>query len=477
MSETGTPQTHQAGQGVPAEPNSANSQQSAAQPPACADLADREGSPCLFAHALGVCGIILLCAGAGLAEATASDWPQWRGPTRTGHASADAPVPAALPKESKPLWKISVGPGFSSPVVAGDKLVYLDEQGGQEVAHVLEAGTGQELWRLAYAEALRDELGAGPRSTPIVDGDRLYAQSCKGEFRCLALADGKIIWQTSFEKDFGVRFLGGGGEGGTATRRGNNGSGVIDGDHIILPVGSTQGASLVCFDKRTGRVIWKSQNDEAAYSSLMMATLAGAPQVVALTAEALMGVGQLDGKLLWRVPLKTFAKRHAATPVILGDTVTVNSTTVGLVCTRISRKGDEIKASPAWVNKAMKINLSTPVAVGHYLYCQGPNRDYVCVDALTGELKWSQPGFGQGRKDNSSTIAIGSRLLVLAEDGQLVLIAADPEKYRELARLQVCGNTWCFPAYAAGRIFVRDSQHLICLDLMAVEAPAAKPTS
>jgi outer membrane protein assembly factor BamB len=136
----------------------------------------------------------------------------------------------------------------------------------------VDAATGKELWSLPFA-SVHDEC-AGPRSTPLIDGDRVYVQSCNGEFRCLGLADGHTIWKTSFEKDFGVVFLGSKANEGTAARRGNNGSGVIDSERIILPVGSTNGASLVCFDKKIGTVIWRSQDDEAAYSSLMVATLA-----------------------------------------------------------------------------------------------------------------------------------------------------------------------------------------------------------
>src|SRR5438270_262006 len=120
-----------------------------------------------------------------------------------------------------------------------------------------------------------DEWGPGPRSTPILDGRRVYVQSCKGELRCLDLANGKVVWGVSFEKDFGVTFVGSKANEGTASRRGYNGYGVIDGGRIFLPVGSTAGASLVCFSKQTGKILWKSQNDEAAYSSLMIATLAG----------------------------------------------------------------------------------------------------------------------------------------------------------------------------------------------------------
>src|SRR5205085_11741173 len=194
-----------------------------------------------------------------------------------------------------------------------------------------------------------------------IDDDRGYVLSCTGEFRCLNLADGKTIWQTSFEHDFGVKFLGSKANEGTASRRGNNGSGVIHGDAIIVPVGSQNGASLVAFNKRTGKVLWKSLNDEAAYSSLIDATLAGAEQIVTFTADALLAVAPDDGHLLWRVPFKTNAKRHAASPVVFGDTVTVNSHTFGMVCTKIGQGSGQWTATKAWANPQLKVNLATPV--------------------------------------------------------------------------------------------------------------------
>src|SRR5262245_8862730 len=330
-----------------------------------------------------------------LSAASAGDWPQWRGPERTGHAEGDAPVPASLPKEPKVLWRLEIGGGFSSPVVAGGKVVYLDTQEGKEAAHLLDAQTGKELWRVPFAEMFEDEWGPGPRSTPILDGERLYVQSCNGEFRCLSVADGKAIWAMSFEKDFGVHFIGRKANEGTATRRGNNGSGIIDGERVFVPVGSPQGASLVCFDKRNGKVLWKSQTDEAAYSSLMIGTLAGVKQVVYFSADALLGVESATGKLLWRVPLRTEAKRHAATPIVFGDLVIVNSHTLGLVCIKVTKEADGLRANEVWVNKDLKINISTPVLVDHFLYSQGAGKDFVCVDALTGKLMWSQDGFGE----------------------------------------------------------------------------------
>lgn len=396
----------------------------------------------------------------------AGDWPQWRGPERDGNSSELASL-NKLSTDLKPAWRIQVGGGHSGPVAAGNTVIYVDEDGTNEVAHALDAASGKERWKVAYAPRFQDEWGAGPRATPMIDGDRVYVQSCTGEFRCLSLADGKTIWQTSFEKDFGVKFLGNKANEGTATRRGNNGSGVIDGDRLFLPVGSKNGASVVCFDKKSGKVLWKSGDDEAAYSSLAMASLGGVRQVVALTAEALQGADAVSGKVLWRVPLKTAAKRHAASPVVIGDQITVNSHTFGLRSFRVEKDTGGFKATEAWANADLKINLATPVLLDGHLYSQGANKDYVCVDAKTGALKWSQTGFGLGRKDYASTIAIGKNLLALTEDGTLLLVAGNPDKYIELGRVQVCGNTWSHPALANGRLYVRDGRSLQCFDLGA----------
>jgi outer membrane protein assembly factor BamB len=408
----------------------------------------------------------------GAVSSHSVDWPQWRGPARTGVVPNGSIVPDTLPTDPKVVWKLDIGGGFSSPVVSKGKLLYLDGQKEKEVAHLVDAKTGKEIWSVSYANMFQDEWGPGPRSTPIIDDDRAYVQSCDGEFRCLNLADGKEVWGTSFEKDFGVKFVGSKAGEGTASRRGNNGSGVIDGERIFVPVGSTAGASLVCFDKKTGKVLWKAGSDEAAYSSLMVATLAGVKQVVYLSAEALMGLDVSDGKLLWRVPLRTGAKRHACTPVVFGDTVSVNSQTIGLVCLKIEKDGDGQKASQLWANKPLKVNIATPVLVDHYFYSQGQGKDYVCVDALNGKEMWKSEGFGD---KFSATVALGNKLLVQTDKGELVFIAADPTQYKELGRVQVCGKSWSSPAYVDGKLYVREgldrAWKLTCFEL----APETKP--
>ncbi|MBC8002043.1 MAG: PQQ-binding-like beta-propeller repeat protein [Opitutaceae bacterium] len=396
--------------------------------------------------------------------ASAADWPQWLGPSRSGNAGSIEKPLQKLPTELKAIWRINVGGGFSSPVLAGGKLLYMDEDGANEVVHLVDVPTRKEIWKKPLAEKFQDEWGAGPRSTPMIDGENVYVQSCNGEFRCLKLSNGETVWTVNFEKDFGVPFLGSKAREGTASRRGNNGCGIVDGAHVIVPVGNTQGASIVCFDKLTGKVIWKALSDEAAYSSLKVATLAGVKQVVAYMADSLAGIERNTGSVLWRVPLKTNAKRHAATPLTWENFVAVNSHTFGQICFRIVQTEAGFKAEQAWANPATKINLATPVKVGGFLYSHGPAKNFICVDAATGAVKWTQPGFG---REVSSTIAVGSTLLVLTDDGELVQIAADSESYRELARIQVAGKNWNYPAFADGKLYVRDQRELICYDLTA----------
>ncbi len=416
---------------------------------------------------------LLLCLCLLSTTCRASDWPQWRGPNRDALVNDSKHPLTALPKDPKILWRLNVGPGHSAPVIAGNKLVYLDvdERNSKEIAHVVDLATGREIWSAPYADAAEySNFGPGPRCAPLVDGDRLYVQSGRGEFRCLSLADGKTIWRTNFETDFGAVFYGNRGDNAdakeTASRRhGNNGSAVIDGDRIYVPVGSPKGACLVCFDKQTGKMIWKAGNDNTAYSSVMVATLGGVRQAVHYTADALMGVDCAGGKVLWRIPIKTGAKRHTATPVISGDTVTVASHSVGIIKTKISKAANEVKAEQAWLNGEVKTMLTTPVLVDGHLYglgtTKGKNSDFVCLDFNTGKEVWSKPGF----EDYASVIALQDKLLVLNSNGELFLLKANPAKYEELGRLQVCGKTWSFPAYVDGTFYVRDGRQLVAMAL------------
>ena len=410
-------------------------------------------------------GSMLVLSGWCLAE----DWPRWRGPEGTGHVPAGVAVPKTLPEQPKVLWQVKVGFGLGSPVVAGGRVFHLDLQEGKEAVHALEAATGKELWAEPLDEVFKDfQSSPGPRTTPLADGERLYVQSCRGEFRCLGAADGKGIWRINFVKDFGAVFIGEKGSAAGASRHGNCGSPAIDGERLYAAVGGREGASVVCFEKATGKVLWKSQNDIAGYSGPVVATLAGVRQVVSFTAEAVIGLDAADGRLLWRVPVKTAIGRHVTTPTVAGDMVMVASHQAGLIGIKVSRQGDGLQAEQAWVDRAAPINFSSPVAVGNHLYGLGRAGTLLCVDARTGQRAWADDKFFSGmvRKGYASFLVMGENILTLAERGQLMLVAADPTRCRLLAKAEVCGQNWCNPAYADGRLYVRDDRELRCVQLL-----------
>ncbi len=413
--------------------------------------------------------------------AFAADWPQWRGQQRDGVVRGEKPIDK-LPAEPKKLWEIPTGFGHSAVIISGNRFVYVDQGSGadstKEVVHVCDLATAKEIWKQAYADlAEYYNYGTGPRTTPVIDGDRLYVQSGRGEFRCLAMADGKVLWRVNFEKDYGATFYGNKGSDPaakeTAARRhGNNGAPVVDGNRVFVPVGSPEKGTLVAFDKLTGKELWRAGSDNTAYASVMVGTLAGTRQVVHFTADALMGVDAASGKILWRVPIKTGAKRHTFTPLISGDTVTVASQTVGMIKYQISKAGANFTVKPAWENKDVKVNISSSVLVDGKLYGIGSSRgasasDFACVDFATGKTLWTRPGF----HDYASTIAIGNKLLVLDSTGELFLLAADGAAYKEVSRISPCGKTYSFPAYANGVLYVRDDKAIRALAMTAPIAP------
>jgi outer membrane protein assembly factor BamB len=372
-------------------------------------------------------------------------------------------LPKQLPAEPKLLFRRSIGSGHAGPVVASRRLVFLDNEGERETAHCLDFPSGRPLWSAAYDELYADEFGSGPRCTPLIDDDRVYVQSCQGEFRCLNLADGKTRWRFHF-RDYGTVWIPDRNSGGgAASRRGNTGSAVVDGHRVVVQVGSTKGASLVAFDKVNGNLLWKSQDDLTTYSSLAVGTLAGQRQVIAATCEGLLALAVEDGGLLWRQPFKTRANRNVLTPLVDGDDVLFAACSIPLNRQRIMARDGTFQPTGIWTNGTLTINLVTPTLAGQHLYGIGAERSqrYVCVNARTGELAWTKSGFGEV----ASTFTDGLRLLLLTDNGECLLLAADPVRYHELGRFQAVGKTFAHPAYSAGILVARDARELVAFDL------------
>ena len=396
---------------------------------------------------------------------TAADWPQWRGVNRDGILHGE-PALAKLPAKPAHKWQIPIGKGQGGLALTRGTLVVLHETSvngkAWETAVAMNSATGKVIWQTPYAPSWQytNVYGPGPRTAPLIDGNLLFCQSAAGVLACISTDGGKLLWTKNYAKDFGAKWFGGNaeGSGGTAaSRHGNNGQPVTDAKHIYAPAGGHAGASIVCLEKQTGKLIWKSGTDYAAYAGLMRGTLAGVEQIVMVTAANMIGYRASNGKKLWSVPVRTGAARNIVTPILHGDTVTVASHTLGTFQVRIRNSGDGQTAEENWRNRDARTNITTPVLVKGYLYglgaSRGKNSEFVCINHKTGKTEWSTRGF----TDYASIIAIGNTLLVHGSRGTLTLLKATPEKFTPLGQIENASQTsWTFPVYSGGVLYVKD---------------------
>ncbi len=405
--------------------------------------------------------------------ATAADWPQWRGPDRTGHPAPTEPTLTHLPASPRVVWSIAAGPGYASPVVAGGQVFALEAQEGREVLRALDAATGTERWKNVLDETFTDSQGpAAPRCTPVVFDGRVYVQSCRGRLTCMSAADGKTVWSVDYTRDFGATFVGEKGNAQGAMRHGNNGAPWVEAGWVWASAGSTHGAGMVALDPMTGALRWKGGHEVAAYAAPMVGTLLGVRQVVNFMADAAVGFEAQSGRVLWRYPLKTAFARHVMTPLIVNDRVILGSHQTGLMSLGFSRDGDRWTVSELWNSKEAAPNFSCPVLVGDRIVGLGAQREVVCIGVDDGKVRWTRSGWITSAADKSHAgfIAVGGlSVLMLSDSGELILFDAGGEMCRELGRAQVAGVTWCNPALSNGRLYLRDglrnTGRWLCLDL------------
>ncbi len=391
--------------------------------------------------------------------AAAADWPQWLGP----HRDATSIEVVTAWKEAPPVvWKEPVGEGHSSPVVAAGRafLHYkVKDQDAEEVG-AFDAKTGKPLWHTTYPRApFKSLFGNGPRATPAVAGDRVYTFGITGVLSCFDAASGKQVWQVDTLKKFGGKNL----------FFGMSCSPLVDGKRVLVNVGA-KGASVVAFDRDSGDVVWKSLDDPASYASPILLEDGGRRQAIFLTHEGVASLNPEDGHLLWRYRVVDSLSESSTTPVRVGDLVLASTITTGTVALRPEEGQKE--PAVAWKNGDLTCYFATPVPVGkEYVYMVTGTKPPAfqvtatlrCVEAKTGKELWQKPGVGQY---HASLLRTGDgKLLMLKEDGTLVLLDPNPKEYRELARAKACGHTWAHAALADGRLYVRDGENLICLRL------------
>ena len=386
--------------------------------------------------------------------AGSAEWPQWLGPHRNGRSGVTG-LQRQWPDEGpRQVWRRPLGQGFSSiAVTRGSVYTMFSNDGGEYVVSLNDAD-GSERWRMRidgqYSES---QGGNGPRCTPAVDGDLVFAVGARGKLVALNTASGKIIWQRDLAQDFGSR----------SPRWGFSGSPLVEGDLLLLEVGGRDGHALAAFDKRTGGIAWTGQHDAMGYSSPTAATIAGARQVLFFTATGLVSLAPSDGRVLWRFPWETPYNVNAATPLFLPpNRVFISSAyDVGASMVEVNRSNQGLGVASVWRNRNMKNQMATSVHDRGYIY-GFDNAMLTCVDAATGSRQWKARGHGKG-----TLVWADGLLLVLSDKGRFALVKADPSAYRELASVQVLdGLCWTAPAIANGRAYLRNTSEVVCLQLM-----------
>jgi len=413
--------------------------------------------------------LLALLLNAGALTLTATDWPQYRGPSGNGTTPEKLPA-SAWPKGGLPrVWQAPTETGFSSFAIAeGKAFTVIGRQIDgvpREVCLALDAASGKEVWATAFGVARYDgggnsgaadnKGGDGPRSTPAVSAGRIYLYGSAMNLVCLEAKTGQQIWAKDIIREYG----------GQNIKWQSAASPVVENELVIVAGGGT-GQSLLALNKNTGALVWKSQDDAVTHATPVVATIHGVRQVVFRTQPGLVAVDVSNGAVLWRQahPFRTSA---GASPVVAGDIVYCSSGYgTGAAAVKVTKQGPDFQARLLWNKPNQLMNhWSTPVVkdgflyglFGHAAYAKAP---LACVNLMTGETQWSEAGFGLG-----GIILAGDKLLVLADNGELVLIKASPAAYAEEARFKaLAGKCWSTPAFSKGKIFVRSTTEGACYD-------------
>lgn len=409
---------------------------------------------------------LICCWVFGAATSRAAEWPQYRGASNDG--STPERILTVWPKEGPPVvWKAPLGDSFGSFAVSGGRAFCFIQRKvdgeDQEVALALDAKTGKELWAVALGKATYDKQGGdGPRSTPTVDGERVYFFGAYQVLNCLDAASGKSIWRHDLPAEYG----------GKVIKWNSAASPVQDGDLIFLNGGGA-GQALLAFNKADGALVWKGEEDAPTHSSAVPATIHGVRQVIFLTQVGLVAVLPKTGQVLWRHPFP-FRVATASSPIVSGDIVYCSAAyDVGAGACRVTKTGDQFSAAELWRQKGKLMNhWTSPVCKDGYLYGlygHGKSADapLVCLELATGKEMWSKPGFSGG----GATILVDGNVLVQSDRGPLVLVEPNPMEYKELARAQIYGGQcWTMPVVSGGKIFARNTKEGFCLEVSPTAA-------
>lgn len=393
-----------------------------------------------FRHAVFLAGLAA-CAGA-------EDWPQWRGPHRDGVATGFT-EPKTWPEKLQLKWKVEVGEGHSSPVVADDKIYIHTRRGEREVVACLRPESGQPIWQEAYTAPYTMNPaaaghGKGVKSTPVVAGGRIYTFGINGTLSCFDAKTGKPQWRKEFgSPDFGV-----------AT------SPVVDGGVVIAHVGNNEHGALTAFDGATGAEKWSWKGDGPAYASPIVVELGGTRQVVTQSRSNIVGVAAATGELLWKIPYTTDYAQNIVTPALYHDTLMfsgIGNPTIGV---KLLKRGSTWVTETVWENKDLSMYMSSPVVSGDLLFGLSTRKrgELVCLNPATGVTLWKSEG---RLADSGAIISADSVLFLLTTDADLIVFRKSDKAFEQVGKYSVASSpTWAHPVILGHGILIKDATTL-----------------
>jgi len=399
----------------------------------------------------------------------AKDWPQWRGPDRTGLSSETGIIKDWDKSPPKLLWNVEgAGKGFSSVSIA-DGVIYTSGNfdGGQGVS-AFSQKDGKLLWQTPVTDHVPEHGYGGARSVPSVDGDHLYVTTSNGVIACLN-TKGKVIWSKDFKKEWSGKMMSG---------WGFSESPLVDGDSVICTPGGND-AFMVSLNKKTGATQWQTKigelgkkgADGAGYGSIVISNGGGVKQYVQMTGRGVIGVRANDGLFMWNYNDVANSTANIPTPVVDGDYVFCSTGYgTGSALLKLTAKGSVAVAEEVYFlkPKTLQNHHGGMVLVDGHIYCGHKHNggDPICIEMKTGEVKWG-PEKGVGHGSASVTYADG-HLIYRYQSGHLGLVKATPEGYQLKGSFMPAhqeAESWSHPVVVDGKLYLREQNHLMCYEL------------
>ncbi len=386
--------------------------------------------------------------------APSEDWPQWRGPNRDG-AVGTGSGPVTWPERLTMRWKVPVGEGHSSPIFGNGRIFVFARQQGNEVVSNIDPENGKLSWQQSYAApytmnpaAVRH--GEGPKSTPVLNDGKLYTLGIGGILTCWDAETGRVRWRKDFSKQFRT----------TSPFFGTAMSPVIDHGLLIAHVGGHDDGALTGFDANSGEIKWRWTGDGPAYASPIVTELGGVRQAITETQNNIVGISTTSGQLLWKIPFTTEYVQNIPTPLLYRDLLILSGLEKGIMAVRAGVKDGKWFTETVWHNTEQSLYMSSPVVQGDLVFgfSHYKKGQFFCLDARTGVTQWTSPP-RQG--DNAAIIISGGSLILLKDDGELIVAKASGKAFEPLRHYTVADSpTWAHPVVLPSGLVIKDATSL-----------------